>query len=165
MNTVDIIILVCFIPALIAGLSKGFISQIVSILSIVIGVWVAFHFSELLCPYISEYIPGLTPTILHVTAFAAVFLLVAVILTLIGTLIRKMIKLVLLGWLDRLLGVVFALFKTAIIVGIVLVLFESLNTILGLVSSETLTDSVLYGPFKDFSYKLFPFLKALIFKQ
>lgn len=165
MNTVDIIILVCFIPALIEGLSKGFIRQAISILSIVIGVWVAFHFSELLCPYIAGYIPGLSPTTLHVVGFALVFLFVAVILSLLGRLASKLIKLVLLGWVDKLLGVVFAFLKTAIIVGIVLILFNSINTVLNLVSDETIGGSLLYGPLKDFSYKLFPFLKALIFKQ
>lgn len=165
MSTVDIIILVCFIPALIEGFSKGFICQIVSLLSIVIGVWVAFHFSELLCPYIAQYIPGLPPTALHVTGFAILFFFVAVILTLIGKLLSKLVKLVLLGWVDKLLGIVFALLKAAIIIGVVLILFNSINSLLTLVSDETLGESILYGPLRDFSYKLFPFLKALIFKQ
>lgn len=165
MSTVDIIIIVCFIPALIGGFSKGFILQLFSILSIVIGVWVAFHFSELLCPYIAQYIPDLSPTILHVTSFAVVFLFAAVILSLLGRLVGGIIKLAMLGWMDKLLGVVFALLKAAIIVGIVLILFNSINTTWNLVSEQTLEESILYGPIKDFSYKLFPFLKALIFKQ
>lgn len=165
MSTVDIIILVCFIPGVIEGLTKGFINQVVSLLALIIGVWVAFHFSELLCPYIAHYIPGIPPTVLHVTSFIVVFFVVAVILTLSGKFLSAIVKLALLGWVDKLLGVTFALLKSAIVIGLILILFNSLNTAFHFVSDETLGESVLFSPVKNFTYNLFPFLKALIFKQ
>jgi hypothetical protein len=45
-NVIDIIILICCVPALVQGFRKGFISQAVSLVSLVLGAWLAFKFSE-----------------------------------------------------------------------------------------------------------------------
>ena len=46
MNTLDIILLILFIPGLIRGMSKGFIEQAVSLVGIVLSVYLAFRFSS-----------------------------------------------------------------------------------------------------------------------
>ena len=46
MGTLDIILLICFIPALVRGIQKGFIEQVISLASIFIGAWMAYRFAE-----------------------------------------------------------------------------------------------------------------------
>ncbi len=47
MNILDIIILTCFVAAIVQGLRKGFVAQVIAIISIIVGVWLSFRFSTM----------------------------------------------------------------------------------------------------------------------
>lgn len=55
MNPVDIVLILCFIPAVISGLRKGFITQIAGIIIIIAGIWLSFEFSETVSAWISGW--------------------------------------------------------------------------------------------------------------
>lgn len=164
MNTLDIIILICFIPAVIRGLRNGFIEQAIALISIVLGGWLAYKFSSQVSIWLQPYL-DMSETVLNVVSFALIVLVVVLALFLLGRLLTGIVKLVLLGWLDRLLGLVFAIIKAALLVGLVIILFDTINVKFELVSNEILDASVLYGPLKDIAYSIFPYLKELLLKQ
>lgn len=164
MDTLDIIILICFIPAIIRGLQKGFIEQAVALVSLVLGAWLAFRFSSVVSGWLHPYLE-VSETVLNVISFAVIVIAVVLILFLLGRLLTGIVNLVLLGWLDRLLGLVFAILKAALIIGLAVVLFDTLNLKFEFVKAEVLDVSVLYNPIKDLAYAIFPYLKELIFKQ
>ena len=56
MATLDIILLICFIPGIIRGISKGFLEQALSLVGIVLSVWAAFKFSALVCDWLKPYL-------------------------------------------------------------------------------------------------------------
>ncbi len=161
MNIVDIILLICFIPALIQGFRKGFISQIIAIISIILGVWLSFRFSSSVSVWLAQYIQG-SEQIMKLISFALILIAVIAGLTVLGRLIEGTFKLVMLGWLNRLLGVAFSLLKAGLVVGLAIMAFCSLNNTFGLVSEDTLNQSVLFPPLKDLAYTVFPYLKELI---
>ena len=70
----------------------------------------------------------------------------------------------LLGWLNKVLGLAFALCTTALVIAIVIILFDTVNVKFELVKSSILQDSVLYGHLRDFGYFVFPYLKQLLMK-
>lgn len=162
MNIVDIILLICFVPAVVQGFRKGFISQVIAIVSIIAGAWVSFRFTSEASVWIGQYIQG-SEQMLKVVSFALIFIAVIVVLALLGKLLEGAVKLVMLGWLNRLLGVVFSLLKAGLIVGLGIMLFCSLNNTFGLVSEEVLGESVLFPPLKNMAYTVFPYLKELLF--
>lgn len=165
MSTLDIIILICFLPAVISGIHKGFIAQVVSIVSLFAGVWLAFHFSDLACTWLSQYLTGVSETVLNIVGFFVVFCVVAILFFMVGKLIQGMVKMISLGWLDWVLGVAFALVKAGLVIGVLIIFFDTINLRFELVAEDKISSSVLYGPIRDFSYKVFPYLKALLFKQ
>lgn len=165
MNTLDIIITLCFVPAIVSGIHKGFISQIISILSIFLGVWLAFHFSDLACSWISQYLTGVSEAVLNIIAFVAVFCVVAFLMYIVGKTLTEVAKMVSLGWLDWVLGIVLSIAKAGLLIGVVLIFFDTLNLKFEFVSQEKLAESVLYGRIRDISYVVFPYLKALLFKN
>ena len=165
MSTLDIIILVCLIPAVYQGLTKGFVSQLVSIVSIFLGSWMAYHSCNAACDVLVQYLPDVNPQVMHVAAFLIFFMLYVLVFNLIGRLLEKLLKLVLLGWLNRLLGFVFSIATGFIVISLLLVLFASLNNTFEFVSQEVLDGSILYQPLYDFGAALFPYLKALIFSE
>ncbi len=162
MNIVDIILLICFVPALVQGLRKGFISQVIAIISIIAGVWVSARFTASASTWLAQYIEG-SEQVLKVISFALIFIAVIAILAILGRLLEGTVKLIMLGWLNRLLGMVLSLVKAGLIVGLVIMAFCSLNNTFSLVSEEVLNESVLFPPLKNMAYTVFPYLKELLF--
>ena len=126
MNILDIILLICFVPAIIQGIRKGFIAQAISIISIIVGIWASSRFANVVSTWVGQYITA-SEQVLKIVAFGLILAAVFLALAAIGKLIEGMFKLVMLGWLNKLLGVVFALLKTALIVGLLIIAFTSLN--------------------------------------
>ena len=151
MNILDIILMICFVPALVQGFRKGFISQVIAIISIIAGVWLSFRFATIVSGWLGQYIQG-SEQVMKVTAFALIFLAVIAVLALIGKFLEGTVKLIMLGWLNRLLGVVFSLLKAGLIVGLVIMAFCSLNNTFRFVSEDVLNSSVLFPPLKDMAY-------------
>lgn len=162
MNILDIILLICFVPAVVQGFRKGFISQVIAIISIIAGVWLSVQFASPVTAWLAQYIQG-SEQVLKVVSFALIFIAVAAGLAILGKLIEGTMKLIMLGWLNRLLGVIFSLIKAGLIVGLVIMAFCSLNNTFNFVSEETLSQSVLFPPLKNMAYTVFPYLKDLLF--
>ena len=162
MNILDIIILTCFVPAVVQGLKKGFVSQVLSILSILLGVYISFRFSSMVGSWLAQYIEG-SEQVLKVIAFALILLGVAAALAALSKLIEGILKIVMLGWLNKLLGVAFSLLKCSLIIGLAILLFNSFNETFRVVSEDTLNSSALYLPIKNLADTVFPYLKELIF--
>lgn len=163
MNILDIILLVCFIPAIISGLRKGFIAQVVAIISIVLGVWLSVKAATLVGSWISQWIEA-SPQLINIISFAIIFIAVAVLLFTIGKLIEATIKIIMLGWLNKLLGVLFSMLKCILIIGFLIIVFEAINDTFGLVPESYLSDSLLYTPFRDIADSVFPLFKELLSK-
>lgn len=161
MNIIDIIILICLIPALIQGIFKGFISQAISIISLILGAWASARFAGIVCNWLAQYISG-SEQVLKIVAFVLIFIVVIVGLTLLGKLLEKVIKLVMLGWVNRLLGAVFALMKWLLVMGLLVIAFNSINETFGLVKPEVLAQSHLYPMLTGIADTVFPYLKNLL---
>ena len=161
MNTVDIILLICFIPAIIQGLRKGFIAQAISVISIFAGFWASAKFADIVTAWISQYITA-SEQVLKLVSFALVMIVVFILLGLIGKLLDGIINLVMLGWMNRLLGAAFAVAKAILILGLLMIVFNSINANFNLVDPKVIEESVLYPILKEISDTVFPYLKSLM---
>ena len=84
------------------GFRHGFIEEMGRLISLIGGFILASKFHNLLIPYLQPYIDGET---LQVTAaYLGVFVVSVIVITIIAKILQKFIELVLLGWLNRLLG-------------------------------------------------------------
>lgn len=164
MCTLDIILSICLAASVIQGLVKGFTDQIIALVSIILGTWAAFKFSDLVCGWAGTYL-HMSGQVLHVIVFILMIVAVIVVMHLLGKVIKASIKFVMLGWLDRLLGAVFALLKATLIIGILIILFNTLNTSFHIVDETVMEKSVLYSPIKRIAYGVFPYFKELLFRQ
>ena len=160
MNIIDIILLILLAVALIAGFRKGFVKQVISLAVLIVGAWL----STRLATEVSQWLVALLKyegAMLNIVSFILIFLAVAILLNLIGKLIEKILKITMLGWLNRLLGMIVSVFKIAILLGIAVYLIDSLNNILGFIPEEDIASSQLYAPIKGVAETLFPFIKSL----
>jgi membrane protein required for colicin V production len=161
MNILDIILLICFVPALIQGIRKGFIAQAISIISIVAGIWASARFADVVSAWVAQYITA-SEQVMKVVAFALILIIVFIVLGLVGRLLEGLFNLVLLGWVNRLLGVVFALLKTALIIGLLIIVFTSINDNFHFVQESVLNESVLYPHLKKIAFEVFPYVKDML---
>lgn len=162
MNILDIIILICFVPALVQGLRKGFIAQVIAIISLILGIFLSFQFSTAVSDWLAQYIEG-SGEVLKLVAFALILIGVIAALAALGKLLEGMLKIVMLGWVNKLLGVVFSFLKCALVVGLIIMAFNSLNNTFHFVEEAELAKSTLYPPLKELAYTVFPYLKELVF--
>ena len=163
MNILDIILLLCFIPAVISGLRKGFIAQVVAIISLVLGIWLSVRFASAAGAWLGQWIEA-SQQLLNVISFAVIFIVVVFALAALGKLTEKTIKIIMLGWLNKLLGVVFSMLKCMLILGFLNIVFNTINAQFDLVSRADLDKSLLYGPIEKIANSVFPYLKELITK-
>ena len=163
MATLDIILLACFVPGIIRGLSKGFLEQALALVGIVLSVWAAFHFSSLVCTWLQPYL-SVSETALNVIAFALILVAISLGVVLLAKLLTKIVELAMLGWLDKTLGLMFALVVNALVIGLFILLFDLVNAKFGLVKPEVLDASIVYSGLRDLCYLVFPYLKAFFFK-
>lgn len=160
MGTLDIILLICFIPAIVRGIQKGFVEQLVALVAIILGAWLAFKFSSPASAWLSTMVT-IDPKLLGILSFLLIVTVTILLLQLLGGLIVKMLKMADLNFINRMLGVVFAILKAALVIGLLIVLFESLNSKIALVSPETLDASPVYCALRTVAQKVFPFLESL----
>ena len=161
METLDIILLVCFVPALVTGIRKGLVEQLVSLVSIFVGVWAAFKLSVVVGDWLNGFIHA-DQKIVNIAAFAITVIITIFLLAAVGKIITKTLSLASLGWLNRLLGFVFALLKAAIVIGLLIFILDPVITKYGIIKAEVLNSYVVYTSLHDLSLKVFPYLKELI---
>ena len=159
MTILDIILLICFVPAIVTGITRGFVSQAVQIVAIILGAWAAFHFSSVICDWLSQYLP-MDETVLKIVAFVLVVIGIVLILNLLGNLLSRLLRALSLGWFNGILGVAFGILKVGLILGLLLMVFAGLNASIELVDDKLLADPRAYTPLRELTEKVFPYLKS-----
>ena len=160
MNVLDIILSLMLLAAVVEGIFKGLTEQVVALVAVFAGAWVAFKFTNHVCGYVHPYIQ-ISDKLLYVIVFILMVSLVICLFTLLGKVVKATIRFAMLGWLDRLLGGVFGLVKAALVLGIVIVLFNALNSTFSFVPESTLEQSVVYARLKTAAFSVFPYFKSL----
>ena len=161
MAILDIILLLCFVPAIVLGISKGFVKQLVEILAILVGAWAAFRFSSALSMYLAQYLT-FDKQVIRVICFVIILIVAALLLSLLGEMLTRFLKLASLGWINHLLGLIFGVVKTSFILGLLILLFEALNNSLQFVRDGALDNAVVYQALKNFANSIFPYLTSFV---
>ncbi len=160
MAILDIVLLALFIPAIIGGVYKGLVTQVVSLSSVVVGLLVASRFAPDLTKIAMMQFDS-EEKVTYIICFILIFLVCALVMALVGALVTKLFKVATLGWLNRLLGGLFSIFTTALVLGLLISAFEGLNASWQFVNPEKLAGMKVYPMLRDFAAGLFPQVKAL----
>jgi len=101
---IDIIFIVLILVAVVKGYQKGLIIALFSIIALIVGLAAALKLSAVVAVYLQQNV-SLSTKWLPVISFALVFFLAVFLVHLGGKLIEKTFEMALLGWLNRLGGV------------------------------------------------------------
>lgn len=159
MNYIDIIGIIILGYAAVQGFRSGFIKQLASLVGLIAGVFIAYHFSDRTYSYLLNFF-DLSPKILSVLSFAITLVLVVVVVSLLGKLTDKLLDMVMLGGLNRLAGAVFGILKAGFILSVILFILNGFTSDHQFFKKETTSESFLYKPIEGFAPMIFPYLNA-----
>ena len=143
MNYIDIIITILVLVASYRGLKRGLIKELVSLISLIAGIYIASNFSIFLEAYLSKSFPEYGDFV-SITSFIIVFLIVFISLKLLVKYISKLAKSLQLGTINKVLGLLFFLLNNDIISFILFELNHLSNQFGTIIPEDQKSESVLY---------------------
>jgi membrane protein required for colicin V production len=102
MHTFDIIFGALVLLFVFFGIRRGFIEEVMRLAAVVIGFLGALAFYRHLTPKLSFL--SLPAHLATIGSFLIIFFCIAIVIVLIGKFLKSMVKLTMMGWLDRLCG-------------------------------------------------------------
>lgn len=126
MSGIDYAFILILLVSLVAGALRGFIREAISLLSWLIGLWLAWHFSHILYPYLGGALaaPGLREWVARIVLLVALLLLGSAIGALVGYLVHRAAGL---AATDRVLGVLFGAIRALVVVGVFVMIGRGLD--------------------------------------
>lgn len=119
-TTVDLVLLAGLGFFAWRSFQKGLIREVVSLVAILLSLYIAFHFSDLLTPYLKNWIQS--ETLRSIVSFALIFIVVHFLVHRLGKALEELLKQLYLGWMNRVLGTAIGLVKGFVIIGLLLFL-------------------------------------------
>lgn len=156
MNVFDIIIAVILLFAAMRGFMKGLFSEVASLVAIIAGVFCAIHFSYYVEYFLNDSVLEWSHQTNKIVAFAVTFLAVVLLIIFLGKLLTKLADITSLGFLNKILGGIFAVLKSALILSVIFLFFDKFNKTIPFVSQKTLDESILYNSVRTIVPTLFP---------
>ncbi|TRX37972.1 CvpA family protein [Flavobacterium sp. ZT3R18] len=155
MSFLDIVLggLLCY--SLYKGISNGLFVELASLLSLILGIYIAIKFSAVIKTILSGWVHW-NPYTIQVIAFILTFIVVVVGIYWLGKFLTNIADFAFLGWINSLGGGFFRVLKTILIISVFLTIFEKINYHNYLAKKETLDKSLFFNPIQKVSGFIFP---------
>ena len=127
-----------------SGFSKGLIKELASILGVIIGVFLAKNYY----PYLDIKLKPIFESeagFISILSAILIFLLTIMVFKIIAKFLTKFLKIFALGLLNRIIGSVFGIFKTVLLLCILVFIFSNINNVTGIIKAEKLSQSFFYS--------------------
>jgi len=157
MSYIDLILAIPLIWGVFVGFKNGLIIEIASLAALLLGIFGAIHFSDITADFLVEKL-NITTQYINLIAFTVTFVGIVILVHFLAKMVDKLVKAVALGFVNRLLGMVFGLVKYAFIISIILVIINAVNRNVNFIPEEKIENSILYKPLSGFAPGIFPYL-------
>lgn len=126
MSKVDIVLIIFLVIGAIAGYKKGFLSELFTLLGIILGVLAGFKLMGAAMLLLDEHY-DINENVLPYAAFGVVFLIVVIGISLLGKAFKSSLEKTVLGSSDKLLGGMLGILKTAFMLSVLIWIFTALH--------------------------------------
>ncbi len=157
MNWLDAIIVVVLILSLVTGFINGLVKEVASLAALILGIWGAIRFSSFTAAKLYDYF-DMTGRYVGIIAFLITFGLIVVLIHFIGILADKVVNAASLGFINRILGIVFGLLKSILIMSVFFVVLNALDARRSFLPKKTIEESKFYNPISDIAPAIFPII-------
>ena len=155
MEVIDIVLGALILFGLVRGFMKGLFVEVASLVALIAGVYGAIHFSNFAAEFLQTRTEWTEKTI-SITAFAITFVVIVLAIAFAGKALTKLANFAALGILNKLLGGLFGALKMALILSIVLNIFDKMNKTIAFVDNDSMENSILFSPVKSLVPIIFP---------
>ena len=125
---IDVFVLLLVVLAIYKGYSKGFVIAIFSVIALVVGIAAAMKLSVVVANYLQDH-ASLSGKWLPVLSFLIVFVAVVLLVRLGATFIEKTLKLALMGWLNRIAGMLLYMFVYLLLLSVLLFYAQQIHVV------------------------------------
>ncbi len=157
MNYIDIVLGLLLIFSAINGFRKGLIVELASLAALILGIWGAIEFSDVTSEFIVENLDWNSQH-LDIISFVVTFIVIVILVHIVGNVVDKLVETVMLGFVNKLAGLVFGVLKSALILSIILVIFDKIDEDVEILSGKAKSESRMYEPIRNFAPSIFPFI-------
>ena len=154
----DIFFAIPLIWGIVRGLMSGFVRSLSVFVGLILGITLAQTYAADLSPTIQEWFTLSARQCLSI-AYVIIFIAVMIVVAIIARILDKFLHLILLGWLNKLLGALFGFFKWAIILSFFIMVIEYANSKFEFLTPEKKSESLLYEPIKNVVPTIMPYVK------
>ena len=154
MNYLDIIFGILILIAAIRGFQKGLVVELASIAALIFGIWGALHFSQTTGEVLNDMLK-IEESYMGIIAFLLTFVVIVILVHLIARLVEKFVQAIALGFINRIIGMLFGMVKSAFIISLLLIVFNKIDEHLALIPKEVKATSYLYQPVSSFAPSVF----------
>jgi membrane protein required for colicin V production len=157
MNWIDATIVVILIVSLVMGFINGLVKEVASLAALILGIWGAIKFSAFTAEKLYDYF-DMSGRYVGVVAFIVTFGIIVVLIHFVGLIADKVVNAAALGFVNRILGIVFGLFKSMLIMSVFFVVLNALDARHPFLPKDTIEKSIFYNPISDIAPVLFPII-------
>ncbi len=154
---IDIIFFILLVLAVIKGISRGFIVAVFSFFAIIIGVAAAMKLSYIVATWL-QHVVNINGKWLPILSFIIVLVGVIVLVRWVANLIQAAINIAMLGWLNKLGGIILYIVLFLFVYSIFLFYLTKMN----LLKAETIKASHTYSLVEPFGPKAIKITGAII---
>jgi membrane protein required for colicin V production len=125
MSVTDYLVIAAVVISAVVGALRGFLREAVAVLSWLLALFIAWHFSDLIEPHLGGLLAGS-----YVKPWAARVIIVVLVLLIgaaIGTMLAQFVRLSIFSGVDRLLGWLFGLLRGVVLLGVFVILGQLLR--------------------------------------
>jgi membrane protein required for colicin V production len=155
MNWIDLIIVVILILSMVGGFINGLIREAASLAALILGIWGAIKFSGFTASKLYDFF-DMSGHYVGIIAFLITFGIIVVIIHFVGIIADKIADAASLGFINRLLGIVFGLFKTILIMSVFFVILNAIDARRPFLPREKLERSIFFNPISDIAPSIYP---------
>jgi membrane protein required for colicin V production len=155
MSFFDIIVggLLCY--SLYKGIRNGLFVELAGFVSLILGIYIAIKFSDVLKNILSGWLHW-NPYTIQIFAFIVVLIVVVIGIYWLGKVLTTLSSFAYLGWINTAGGAFFRVLKTILIISVFLTLFQKINYHNYLAKKETLDNSIFFNPVQKIAGFCFP---------
>lgn len=164
MNWFDIVCGIILLAAFLGGMKKGFIMQMAKFAGILAAILFASKLAKIIMPTVTDLF-SLSARTAPAVSYLASFILLVIIVMVVGKSMQSIFEKVYLGGLNKLLGGVFSVFTSILILSMVLNLILMVDKREKIIKHEIRQNAILYPTVKMVAPAVAPFLKKEVWQK
>jgi len=164
MELIDIFIGFILLFEILNGLKRGFLVEAGSLFGFIIGFYAALALRIPMSHFLGIFFT-MSERWLSVLGFFFSFLVVYLLITILAKISEGIMSAISLGWVNRLAGGFFCLLKGALVLSIILNLYETIDEDRSFIGAKHAESSVFYKPVLKVAPVLYPAFKSIIGHQ